>query len=242
MYKTWGFRYSQLAIYLATPSINMCKQGGLSKPPYTNVARIFNVLRLSSSPIPLVYGQIPLSPSNPKFIHRCLWHLPISFPVTLTTFLCAIDILTSDIDEIRPALGICVIIQASKLGLVVSSGGSGGGTSGTSGNTGDSLNDKDKYNDQLSKCSFNQFNDNKLTLEQDLNWRGGGNDDCGKPHILFHTTFIDCFVDFSEHSMSSNDGGPESWHFEPSFTTHCMIFETSGYMLPFSAFNRPVTF
>ena len=35
MCKTWGFGYSRLAIYLATPSINMYKQGGLSEPPYT---------------------------------------------------------------------------------------------------------------------------------------------------------------------------------------------------------------
>jgi len=34
MCKTWGFGYSRLAIYLATPGINMYKQGGLSKPPY----------------------------------------------------------------------------------------------------------------------------------------------------------------------------------------------------------------
>ena len=34
MCKTWGFGYSQLAIYPATPGINMYKQGGLSEPPY----------------------------------------------------------------------------------------------------------------------------------------------------------------------------------------------------------------
>jgi len=34
MCKTWGFGYSRLAIYPATPGINMYKQGGLSKPPY----------------------------------------------------------------------------------------------------------------------------------------------------------------------------------------------------------------
>jgi len=34
MCKTWGFGSSRLAIYLATPGINMYKQGGLSEPPY----------------------------------------------------------------------------------------------------------------------------------------------------------------------------------------------------------------
>ena len=49
MCKTWGFRYSRLAIYPATPGINMYKQGGLSKPPYKHAATI---LRMSGSAFP----------------------------------------------------------------------------------------------------------------------------------------------------------------------------------------------
>jgi hypothetical protein len=152
--------------------------------------------------------------------------------------------LSSDIDEVQLALQIRHILQAPKLRLVVRDGGSGdgGGGGGGSGNPGVSMNDKDEYNlnDRSTKRSFDQFNQDKLALEQDSNKRRGGS---GKPfYILFDATFIDCFtIDLSDHSTSSNDGGPESWRFGPSFTTHRIVFETCGYILPFSACNRPET-
>jgi len=108
----------------------LCTNGFVPAPPETSpgdpgVAHIFDVLGLPSSPIPVACGQVPLSPTNPEFTHRHLWRLPLSFPVILTTFLCTLDVLTSDIEEIRLALGIHWILEASKLGLVVNHSNSG---------------------------------------------------------------------------------------------------------------------
>ena len=113
-------------------SILTCSQPNLSilgadgfdlAPPGTspgdpNVARIFDVVTLPSSPIPVTLGQIPLSPSNPEFAHRRLWRLPIAFPMILTALFSFIsNIWNSEVEEIRLALEIRVLLRLSKLNL-----------------------------------------------------------------------------------------------------------------------------
>ena len=113
-------------------SILTCSQPNLSilgadgfdlAPPGTspgdpNVARIFDVITLPSSPIPVTFGQIPLSPSNPEFAHRRLWRLPIAFPMILTALFSFIsNIWNSEVEEIRLALEIRVLLRLSKLNL-----------------------------------------------------------------------------------------------------------------------------
>jgi len=127
-----------------------------------HVTRIFRVLDLPASPLPVVYSQIPFSPSNPKFAHRRLWHIGIDFPIILTSFICTIDMVTSDIEEIQLALHICVLIQASELGLSF--------TIGASNN-----NNEDEHNTKLPKQLFDRFNEDNL--QQDQNQLGDGNDE-----------------------------------------------------------------
>jgi hypothetical protein len=160
------------------PELSVLRAAGFEPAPASisardpNVARIFDVLALPPSPLPVCYGQMPLSPSNPKFAHRRLWHLPIA--LILTTFLSAIDIFTSDVEEIQLALQIQGLIQAPILGIL------GGGGSGSG-------NDKDDYHGQSPRHSFDQFVDDKLALEQDQNRVGGGNDESGDFGQLLHT-------------------------------------------------------
>jgi hypothetical protein len=105
-----------------------------TSPGNPNVARIFDVIALPSSPIPVALGQIPLSPSNPEFARRRLWRLPIAFPVILTTLFSFIsNVWTSEVEEIWLALDICVLLQLSGLNLPLS---------GPSDGSGDSSNDK----------------------------------------------------------------------------------------------------
>ena|ERR1700733_7620914 len=107
------------------PELSILHAAGFEPVPAGTLARdahvacVFKVLDLPASPLPVVHGQIPLSSSNPEFAHWHLWHIGIDFPVILTTFICAIDVVTSDIEEIRLALQIRFLIQASELAVVV---------------------------------------------------------------------------------------------------------------------------
>ena len=165
-----------------------------TSPGDPNVARIFDVIALPSSPIPVVLGQIPLSPSNPEFAHRRLWRLPIPFPVTLTTFFSFIsNAWSSEVQEIRLALEIRVLLQMSKLGLSLPGPSD---SSGGSGNPGDSSNDKDEHDGRLAKRSFDQFNADQLAGEQASNRMGGVKDDgdLSVSCIPFRTVFINSQV------------------------------------------------
>ena len=153
-----------------------------------NVVRIFDVLALPSSPIPVVLGQIPHSPASPDFAHRHLWRLPVAFPIILTTLLCATLAITSDIEELQLALQIRNIIQSAKLGLpMVVSGSDGGGGHGGSG--GGSNNDKEEDNDKSRKPTFDQFSEQDH--KRDRNRPEGGNnesDDFGESlHAISNT-------------------------------------------------------
>jgi len=138
-----------------------------------NVVRIFDVLALPISPIPVVLGQIPLSPASPDFAQRHLWRLPVAFPIILTTLLCATFAITSDIEELRLALQIRNIIQSAKLGLPMMVSGSDGGGGG--GGSGGGNNDKEEDNDKSRKRTFDQFN--KQDHERDRNRPEGGNNE-----------------------------------------------------------------
>jgi hypothetical protein len=103
---------------LSTDGFDLAPPG--ASPGDPNVARIFDVIALPSSPIPVAFGQIPLSPSNPEFAHRHLWRLPIAFPVILTTLFSFIsNVWTSEVEEIRFALDIRVLLRLSRLDLPV---------------------------------------------------------------------------------------------------------------------------
>jgi hypothetical protein len=139
-----------------------------------NVVRIFDVLAFPNSPIPVVLGQIPLSPASPDFAHRHLWRLPVAFPIILTTLLCSTIAITSDIEELQLALQIRNIIQSAKLGLPMmvsgSDGGGGGSGSGGGSNTG-----KEEDNDKSRKRTYDQFS--KQDHERDQNRPEGGNNE-----------------------------------------------------------------
>jgi hypothetical protein len=154
----------------------------------TNVARIFDVIALPSSPIPVALGQIPLSPSNPEFAHRRLWRLPIAFPVILTTLFSSIsNVCISEVEEIRLALDIRVLLRLSRLTLPLS---------GPSDVSGDSSDDKDEDGGRSAKGSFDQFNADELAEEQASNMIGGANGD-GDLSVFcmpFRTVFINSRV------------------------------------------------
>jgi hypothetical protein len=80
-----------------------------------NTARIIDVLSLPSSSIPVVLGQVPLSPSSPDFAHRHLWRRPV-MTGNLTTLLCSTTVITSD-NELRLVLRFRYIIQSDLLGF-----------------------------------------------------------------------------------------------------------------------------
>ncbi|KIM77800.1 hypothetical protein PILCRDRAFT_11698 [Piloderma croceum F 1598] len=157
----------ELSILRAT-GFERASSGTSSGDPH--VARIFRVLDLPASPLPVVYGQIPFSPSNPEFAHRGLWHIGIDFPVILTNFICAIDVVTSDIEEIRLALQIRVLIQASEIRLSFAIGAG-------------SNNNEDEHNTKSPKRLFDQFNDDNIKRDR----RDGNdeNDDFGTSFPLF---------------------------------------------------------
>ena len=154
-----------------------------TSPGDPNVARIFDVIALPSSPIPVALGQIPLSRSDPEFAHRRLWHLPIAFPVILTTlFSFLTHVWDSQVEEIELALQIHALLQVSRLNLSLS---------GLSDGSGESSNDKDTYDDQSAKRSFGQFNADELAEEPPSNRMGGVKDDgdLSVSHIPFRTVF-----------------------------------------------------
>ena len=78
-----------------------------------NMVHIFNALALSTSPIP-VLGQILLSPTGHSFAQRHIWHLPVTFPIILTTLLCTTIAITLDIEELQLSLQIYNIIQSAR--------------------------------------------------------------------------------------------------------------------------------
>ena len=173
---------------LGADGFNLAPPG--TSPGDPNVARIFDVIALPSSPIPVALGQIPLSPSNPEFAHRRLWRLPIAFPVVLTSFFSFIsNVWTSEVEEIRLALEIRVLLQMSKLDLSLPGPSDG---SGSSGNPGDSSNGKDEHDDRSAKRSFDQFNVDELAGGQASNRMGSAKDDgdLGVSCILFRTVFF----------------------------------------------------
>jgi hypothetical protein len=153
------------------PNLSILGAGGFDlAPPGTspgdsNVARIFDVIALPSSPIPVALGQVPLSLSNPEFAHRRLWRLPNAFPVILTTLFSFIsNVWTSEVEEIRLALEIRVFLRLSKLNLSLS---------GPSDGSCDSSNEKDEDDGRSAKRSFDQFNADELAEEQVSNRIGG---------------------------------------------------------------------
>ncbi|KIM42516.1 hypothetical protein M413DRAFT_408373 [Hebeloma cylindrosporum] len=103
----------------------MLSQGFDFAPPGTspgdpNVARIFDVTSLPSSPLPISLGQIPLYPSDPQFTHRRLWRLPTAFPVTLTALFSTIrNIVNTQGEELQLARDIPVLLESPLLGLSV---------------------------------------------------------------------------------------------------------------------------
>ena len=215
-------------------SILTCSQPNLSilgadgfdlAPPGTspgdpNVARIFDVITLPSSPIPVTFGQIPLSPSNPEFAHRRLWRLPIAFPMILTALFSFIsNIWNSEVEEIQLALEIRVLLRLSKLNLSLS---------GPSDGSGDASNDKDEEDSRSAKCSFDQFNADELAEEQASNRMGGANDDgdLSMSCMPFRTVFINSRVGLQ--APNRMEGADDADDFGESYVLFCTIFVDSG--------------
>lgn len=158
-----------------------------TSPGDPNVARIFDVLALPSFPNPVALGQIPLSPSNAEFAHRRLWRLPIAFPVTLTAFFSFIrNVYTSEVEEIRLALEIRVLVQLAKLNLSLAM------PSDSRGNLGDSSNDQDEHDGRSVKLSIGQFKADEFAEERASNAMGGIQDygDLSMSSIPFLTVLL----------------------------------------------------
>ena len=157
-----------------------------TSPGDPSVARIFDVLALPSSPIPVVLGQIPLSPASPDFAHRHLWRLPVAFPIILTTFLCTTTALTSDIEELQLALQIRHIIQGNKLGFlsIMVSGSDGSGSGGSGGG-------EVEDNNKSRKLTFEQLSEQDP--ERDLNRPEGGNSESDDFGESLHTISYTCY-------------------------------------------------
>ena len=151
-----------------------------------NTARIIDVLSLPSSSIPVVLGQVPLSPASPDFAHRHLWRLPVAFPIILTTFLCTTTALTSDIEELQLALQIRHIIQGDKLGFlsIMVSGGDGSGSGGSGGG-------EVEDNGESRKLTFEQLSEQDP--ERDLNRPEGGNSESDDFGESLHTISYTCY-------------------------------------------------
>lgn len=153
-----------------------------TSPGDPNVARIFDAIALPSSPIPVAFGQIPLSPSNPEFAHKHLWRLPIPFPVILTALFSVLtNVWDSEVEEIKLALDIRALLQVSKLKLPLKLS-----LPEPSNGSGDSSNDKDEHADRSAKRSFDQFNADEEQAS------GGAKDDgnLSVSCISFCTVFI----------------------------------------------------
>ena len=193
-----------------------------TSPGDPNVARIFDVIALPSCSVPVALGQIPLSPSNPEFVHRRLWRLPIAFPVILTAFFsCLRDIFKSEVEEIRLALDIRALLalQLSGLDLLLP---------GPSDGSGDSSNDKDKHDGPSAKRSFDQFNADEPAEKQASNRMGGAKDnsDLSASCIPTRTVFINSRVDLQD--LNKMEGAESADDFSESYALFFTVFIDSG--------------
>jgi hypothetical protein len=115
-------------------------------PADQDMARIFDVVAVSSTDPPISLGTIPLSPEDPEFQHQRYWRVPVKTEAVLAALIERVGIYEFECQEIHLAQMIPCILRLQRHGMLPASlgfgnsngpgSGGGGGPSGGRGPSG----------------------------------------------------------------------------------------------------------